>query len=494
MDAAVAEFAHTDRLNEVGQRLTAAGYDETSLAAALGLPRLVTPRSPDLPVYERRIRERGPLATLARAFLFGQVLERAALDAILGVDGVDALHACGLVAIEDERIAPLARITPFAGLLFAHDAEDAGPSAPDHVTGIGPATETLHALTVRTPVARALDVGTGCGVQALCLARHAEWVVATDVNPRALRLARCNAALNGVRNVEWREGSLLEPVAGERFDLIVANPPFVISPDAAFVFRDAGLGENVCRTLLSSVAQNLNPGGFAQALINWEVGADGDWQAAPRRWVDGTGCDAWLLHYQTEDGLTYAAKWNGWLRETDAPRFAAALDRWTAFYAERGITGLATGALTLRRRGDGAPWWRADRMVAGPTGAAGEQVRRVFLAQDWMRHADGEALSAATPRFVGTHRLDQQLRYRDGGYVVEGARMVLDDGAGVPGTVDPQALLVVLAIDGRQTLAQLLADATEGLSEDDAASLTGAVTATVQHLAEVGMLVLAEAG
>lgn len=478
-------------LREAGKRLTAAGYDDASVAGALGIGRLEALRASDRPVYERRIGESGALAVLARVFLFGQGEARSALDAVLGATALDALAAGGLVAIAGERVAPLVRITPFAGLHFAHDAEDPGPTAHDHVTGIGPATRTLHALTLHRPVARALDIGTGCGVQALCLAPRAERVVATDVNPRALWLARCNAALNGIQNVEWREGSLLEPVAGERFDLVVSNPPFVLSPDRAFAFRDAGGDENVCQTLLSGVSEHLRPGGFAQALISWDVGADGDWEAGPRRWVDGRGCDAWLLHYRTEDGLTYAAKWNDWLRSRNPRRFAAALDRWTSFYARRGIAGLATGALTLRRRSQGTPWWRADRMLTGPTGAAGEQVQRVFLARDRPpAQADARALLATTPRFVGTHRLDQQLRYRDGGYVVEDARILLDDGVGVPGTVDPRALLVLLAIDGRHTLGQLVADAGEGSSEGDAATLTTAAVATIRHLAELGIVAL----
>ena len=103
--------------------------------------------------------------------------------------------------------------------------------APDHVLGISSAATSLAQLTVREPVARALDLGTGCGVQALHLAAHAQQVVATDVNKRALELTRFNAELNAVADrIEVREGSFFDPVAGELFDLVATNPPFVISP------------------------------------------------------------------------------------------------------------------------------------------------------------------------------------------------------------------------------------------------------------------------
>src|SRR5699024_5598023 len=115
----------------------------------------------------------------------------------------------------------------------------------DHVLGIGGASLTLAQLTVRTDVARVLDPGTGCGIQALHAARHSGEVVATDVSRRALDFADFNARLAGV-GLDLREGSLFEPVADERFDLVVSNPPFVITPAAAYAaglpvmsYRDA---------------------------------------------------------------------------------------------------------------------------------------------------------------------------------------------------------------------------------------------------------------
>ena len=78
---------------------------------------------------------------------------------------------------------------------------------------------------------RALDVGTGNGIQAVLASRHAGAVVATDVSERALAFAEFNCDLNDADNVELRLGSFLEPAAGERFGLVVSNPPFAISPD-----------------------------------------------------------------------------------------------------------------------------------------------------------------------------------------------------------------------------------------------------------------------
>src|SRR5205085_7429757 len=123
-----------------------------------------------------------------------------------------------------------------------------GATDSDWVAGIHPPSVTLAKLTVRRRVARALDVGTGNGIQALLASRHARDVVATDLNARALGMADLNARLNGIGNIEFRRGSFFEPVAGERYDLITVNPPYVISPEARYAYRDSGLlGDTVSR-------------------------------------------------------------------------------------------------------------------------------------------------------------------------------------------------------------------------------------------------------
>ncbi len=77
-------------------------------------------------------------------------------------------------------------------------------------------------------------------MQALGLAGHAAAVTATDLSERALAFAELNALVNGV-DLELLQGDLLAPVAGRRFDLVVANPPFVIAtPGIGWTYRDGG--------------------------------------------------------------------------------------------------------------------------------------------------------------------------------------------------------------------------------------------------------------
>jgi hypothetical protein len=192
--------------------------------------------------------------------------------------------------------------------------------------GIGNASTTLAEWTIRRPARRALDLGVGSAVQSLHLAAHAQEITGTDLSERALAFARFNADLNGLP-IELRQGSLLDPVAGQRFDLVVSNPPFVITPRSAGVpryeYRDAGLvGDGVVEALVRRVGEHLEPGGVAQFLGNWEIRRGCDWRDRWREWLVGTGLDAWVIQRDVQDPAEYAELW---ARDAGASSGAASL-------------------------------------------------------------------------------------------------------------------------------------------------------------------------
>ncbi len=262
-------------LTELADSLASAGYTGAGLRALLGVDTDLRTTPADLVVHERRLAAAGgPLADVVSLFALGwPCVERrdtrcGRIGRARGVDRVELRGRAGRPAAPS-RADRAARPT-VVGLRPAR-RRGVRPG-PLHVTGINPPATLLAALTVRRPVARALDVGTGNGVQALLAAQHCERVVATDVNQRALAFAAFNAALNGVANVEFRTGSLFEPVAGERFDLIVSNPPYVISPEHDFVYRDSGAAPGaLCAELIGALPEDLDPGGFASVLASWPV-------------------------------------------------------------------------------------------------------------------------------------------------------------------------------------------------------------------------------
>ncbi|MEO5320043.1 methyltransferase [Arthrobacter sp. CC3] len=242
----------------------------------------------------------------------------------------------------------------------------------DHVLGIGQASTTLVQTTIRRQVSKALDLGTGCGIQTFHLLHHADHVTATDISARALAFTRFNLLLNAEAlridpsrpedRISLRLGSLLEPVAGETFDLVVSNPPFVITPrslgEAAadqFTYRDGGLpGDDIVASLVRELPSVLAPAGTAQLLGNWEVTAGTAWQERPQSWA-GPDVDAWFIQRELVGPEQYAETW---LRDASESRdrqhyqdaYAAYLDD----FASRNVAGIGFGMIFLRRPAAGA--------------------------------------------------------------------------------------------------------------------------------------------
>lgn len=135
--------------------------------------------------------------------------------------------------------------------------------------------ELIRRLELR-PGARVLDLCTGSGILALTAAAHPDRrVVAVDISRRAVWAVRINARLNGVR-VDARRGNLFQAVAGERYDLVVSNPPYLPSardpsPHSAARAWEAGRdGRSFLDPICSRAGEHLNPGGIL-LLVHSEV-------------------------------------------------------------------------------------------------------------------------------------------------------------------------------------------------------------------------------
>ena len=304
--------------------------------------------------------------------------------------------------------------------------------------GVHRPSVALAHLTVRGEGERALDLCTGNGIQAILLAAHAERVVATDVNARALAYAAFNAALNGAGNVETRPGSFFEPVEGEQFDLVVANPPYVVSPESAYLFRDGGMpGDAVSEHVVRAAPAALAPGAFASVLIAWALDPD-DPAERPRSWLEGSGCDAFLLHTSTDDPIETATVWNRDL--LDRPEaYAEALDRWLAYYRELGIEQLGYACLVLRKRGDGRDGWlEAQQLPRAALRPAGRHVRKLFETHDRLAELDSDgALLDRRLRVADDAVVTQDTRFAEGRWQAESLTLRLESGLPFSAELDP---------------------------------------------------------
>jgi hypothetical protein len=440
-----------------------------------------------------------PLATLVRLFTLGDAVDSDDAARALPTLGVAGAQGLGLVRAEGPGVVASCDLRPYAdedhGWWVASDLSELATGQPlreDHVLGIGGASTTLASWTPRPRVDRALDRGTGCGVQALHLGAHARHVTVTDISTRALAFARFNAALNGC---EWQvvHGSMLDPLAGQRFQLIVSNPPFVITPRSAgvplFEYRDAGgSGDEAVSGLVRSIGEHLEPGGIAQFLGNWEVLGGADWHERVRGWVTGTGLDAWVVQREVQDPAEYAETWardGGHRPGTSA--YEAMYDAWLRDFAARDVEALGFGVITLLRPlADDGPRFARVEEHAGPTAEAlGPTVAATLAADVWLGAA-GDADLLAT-RFETAAAVTEERFGRPGAPDPEVIRLRQGGGLQRTARVDTALAAIVGACDGELALGAIVAAVAELTAEDESA-LRARVLPAVRRLVADGFL------
>jgi methylase of polypeptide subunit release factors len=441
--------------------LDAAGFTFENVKHALNADDNLNTPPQQAPLVAQKLGDR-PLATFIRLFVVAaSATEQEARRALAPLELADAV-AMGVVGLSRSRVHPTIRITPVDGLFFASDLEPPGPAddvPADYVMGIADSSRMLARLTIRRPVERALDLGTGCGYHALLAARHAEHVIAADINPRALAFAAFNALLNGMPNVECRQGDRFGSVAGLDFDLIVTNPPFVISPDRATLYRDSGLGaDRVSQIIVQEAALHLRPEGTAHILMSWIHTPDGDWSQPLRAWVADSGCDAWFIRQASYDPLAYAIWWNQRLAlDSKMTRYIDAVDRWLRYYEQLGITAMGYGATLLRRRQAERHRVRLDDAPQGGIGpGAADDLAHLWEVEDYLDDVDDAKLLQHRIGVAPGHRMEQTLQWRNGAFRTVDATLVREQGLQPRAEVDAPMAVLLTHIDGERTIAEVI--------------------------------------
>lgn len=454
---------------------------------------------------------RDALAVLGRLLVLGMPQPAASVDQALVRTRAAGLERLGLATTDAGEVRALAvvRPQPYSGASgpdeddtaqwwIASDLDEAalgGPLPEDHVLGVGGASLTLAGLQLPTPAARALDIGAGCGIQALRARAQVEQVVATDISPRALAFTRLNALLNGVDGIEVRLGSLFDPVAGEVFDRIVSNPPFVITPRVAEVpayeYRDGGMmGDDVVAAFVTGAGAHLAPGGVAQLLGNWETRDGVAGLERVRGWVASSPVplDAWVVERESLDPLSYAELWvrdGGTLPGTAG--FARLVDAWLDDFAARGVTEVGFGYLLLRRPAEGTPTLsRYERLHTALAGdGLGAHLAAALDAHDRLAALDDAGLAASV--FTVAPDVTEARHHLPGAEDPTVIELRQGGGFGRALGVDPGLAALVGACDGDLPVGVLI-DAIAELLEVDPAALRADLLPRVRELAFTGFL------
>lgn len=471
-----------------------------------------------LPAVRALADDDSALATLATLFILGMPVSAAAVAVALPRVTLNGVRELGLCDVRDDDVVALVDLRPYDFL----DAQGAGSwwiasdlgelttgraLRTDHVLGVGGASLTLSGLLIPDPVDSVLDLGTGCGIQAMHASRWARRVVATDISRRALAFAELNAALNGIDNIEFRHGSLFEPVTGERFDRIVSNPPFVITPRSADVpeyeYRDGGMvGDALVEAVVSGARDHLvEGGGIAQLLGNWEyradppgVGTDGLQRAAA--WAAAAGLDAWIIERERQDPAQYAETWirDGGTRP-GTEEFERLCGAWLDDFAARGVTGVGFGYMLLRPHETARPLRlrleRLDAPLGRGTAGLGSHLASAVAADDWQAaRTDDEVLAA---RLVVAGDVTEERSHWPG--EPDPSVLLLRQGGGFRRElrVGTELAAIVGACDGELSLGAIVVAVAE-LLEVDLAELRRTTVAEARDLLVDGILLVGSGG
>jgi methylase of polypeptide subunit release factors len=433
-------------------------------------------------------REGSPLDVLIRLFVLTAPVGEAAVRAALGSSSLEEWIDARLLERRDDGIAARFMVTPDERICVLSDLR-ARCESRDFVVGLGPASLLGMSATPREPVSRALEIGAGSGGSAVVLARHAAEVVSTDVNPRALAIAAFNARLNEASNVTLRLGSLFEPVAGERFDLIVSNPPFAIGPEAEFTYRDGGFPlDGFVERLVRGAPAHLLPGGLCVLTANWVEPAGVDWRERLKGWTEGAGCDVLFARMDSESPAQYVSAWLGRFERLFDPALPAEWARWTSFLERAGVGGVGAGVIALRRTDGPARAWFLPRVEALDA-SGGTALAEALDAFARLAATDDSALLAARPMVPKGVALERVAEMGDAGW--ENAGMVARRRRGLllSLALDAPVARLLMRCDGTRTLGELADELSRELEPDDA-GLSRATLGVVRALLERGLLAL----
>lgn len=327
------------RVTNLAEELARCGYNLANCAMRLGVhPRLGVNF---WPVLRRAWQpdENDPVDTLIELFVDGREVGVDRLSKHVSAAFIDAVVATRLAGLSGSALQSKLCLFPCFGKYVVTDRA-AKNTAINQVMWLWAESFILAAIANRIPRRRAIDLGTGSGVHAILASSHCDSVVAVDISPRALEFARFNAALNGIKNVEFIEGDLFQTV-DSTFDLLLANPPYL--PDGAAQpgdnFWSGGVnGAEILGRIVGAIPARLDPDGAAHIVALYPCAPGKRVKDLFDSWLDGA-----VDRYEVLD--------HSW----PAPSFQDLLSD-MPYQGDK--TAWRFGVISLRRAQESSGWWK----------------------------------------------------------------------------------------------------------------------------------------
>ena len=487
------DAANLPALEHLRQILSAANYTEAGIASIIGDLELPARHGGNLPRLLHAAAGDTPLHTLVQLFIVGVPVNPEAARRAFHPLPLRQVAEMGLVTVEEDAVRAAVSLVAWKGLLLACDPPQKLDVDADLSPVMSPWCRSTHELvqfSIRRPSARVLDLGTGCGILAILAASHSEEVIALDLNPRAVSFASFNSRLNGRSNVTCLQGDRFEPVRGQRFDLILCNPPFVISPSRQIAYRDSGEeADTFCRELARQVPAFLNENGYFQMIFQWIERTGEDSQEVLARWFADTGCDVWVLGLETSDPSSYAEQAMGDTAPGDPEAAGRLYDQWTDYYRRNRVAVIATGLAAMRRCSGRENFLRVNEVPQARSQPYGEAVGQAFDLCQFLGGLESEAsLLQEKLRLPDGIKLVRQSQWGASGWEREGTEVQLPAGLQFNAEIDEDIALLFSHCNGERTLQDLLQQVAAG-SNRSLETVIRETLPTVLELVSYGFLI-----
>jgi methylase of polypeptide subunit release factors len=475
--------------------LDAAGFNSLGLIDRLG-PAAQHIEPLTVPMLCRRTAQLTPIDVFARVYVLGLAVDAEAVERAISPMTLDEWVEGGLLEHWDDGIGSAFAIFPEGKLLVLADppaSQGRAERRPDRVMGVAQTTRDLMSLGIEAGIESTFELGTGCGVVALLQREHGGSVVASDINERALCVARFNALINGL-DVDIRGGSMFEPVAGLTFDRIISNPPFVISPSSdEFTYRDGGMeGDRFVQTVLETAPAHLKPGGQLRIMAQWAIMEGQSWEDRIHGWIAGSNCDMLILQNLRQAATVYSQGWIDGSEKLSPAAYRKKCEEWFDYFEHAGIEAVATGWIILRKRADDAPGepfvdvsLDADALDHG----AADVVTQLFRNRDFLRTASDEELLSCRPVLAPDALLEQVSVATEGNWQPKEVLLRMSETIKHTVRIDGRVAVVLGAFDGKTTVLEAAARLAAQMGVD-ARSLAGALKAPITRMFEHGFLTL----
>lgn len=489
-------FANSDDHARLRDALLRADFTPAGVPAALGVTSMEAFKGLGDAVVERRTHAGRPIDACIRLFLISVSVKRADAERAFAPLSLQTMHDAGLVTLDGDVVKPACEMLPLDGYWYTCDmpARKTGRVREDYVMGVGASSTLVARHAVQKQGATVLDMGCGAGYIGFEMSRFASaargGVVGVDRNRRAIEMGRFNAMLAGKTNCEFVEGDMFAAVAGRRFDLIVTNPPFVISPEKTFIFRDSGRsGDSIVQDVCGQFAPHLSPGGWGSMVCNWAHLRGVPVQQRLASWFAGHDLDVLMLTAETRAADMYAWTWVNHTAPDSQANMEKRFETWVASYEQLGIEAVSAGIVICRHRADGRGprvWFEDTPSTASgdAKGNLSDNLTRIFDN----RHAI-ESLDAATSRDDGPREwLTTRLRLApgailehkltqdgDGAWVSNATELSLQLGLGYRFGIHPSVLPLLSLMDGARNVAAILKAAEPVIGQPAGAMLPGAI-------------------